>query len=729
MSHTTSVLAALLLLAPAAFAAIAPSAPDAGVETTGPELDPSLPMLKGLLPILVEEAGDTMTGNLLFGASASPVVNNLGVSFPGGALVGNAPGALSFGGNPVCLASVGVAGCSAGGDITGVAAGTGLAGGGVAGDVGLAADFAAVQARVVGACAAGSAIATISALGAVGCEADDNTVYNAGSGLTLAGTTFSVNPTVIQNRVSGTCAAGNYVRIVNSDGTVACGADADSGGDITGVTAASGLTGGGASGAVSLAVDTASIQARVTGTCPASNYIQSINATGGVVCGADANSGGDITDVTASTGLSGGGTSGAVTLSVNTAVIQNRVTGTCASGNYVRAIAADGTVTCGADADTNSGGDITGVTAGSGLSGGGSSGAVTLTVDTATIQSRVTGTCASGNYVRVINADGMVTCGADAIDGGNAATLDGIDSASFLRSDAAATFTGTTLTIDAASTLRIGTNDGTNDDIIQFDAGGETLTWDEGETSFIFSDMLVATGPFHGGTGGSNLSAEAYNRFGTGGTPLVTGDITNENDAFVFGDLETGGLVYAGSAIVVGDPTPFPNQGFSSFGNGTAASGAITNGGDVLIGNDLEVNGAAYKPGGGSWTTTSDARTKHTVHDFEDGLRVLRELRPVWFTYNGLAGTPEGMTAIGLVAQEAAPVAPYLVSQAPTKLHPDDVTDTMVYRVDPSALDFVAINAVQELDAKVTSLEQENKDIRAELDSLRALVEAQLAQR
>ena len=67
----------------------------------------------------------------------------------------------------------------------------------------------------------------------------------------------------------------------------------------------------------------------------------------------------------------------ATALSVNTAVIQARVTGACAVGSSIRAIAADGTVTCQTD---TTGGTITGVAAGTGLSGGGTTGSVSLAI-------------------------------------------------------------------------------------------------------------------------------------------------------------------------------------------------------------------------------------------------------------------------------------------------------------------------------------------------------------
>ena len=55
-------------------------------------------------------------------------------------------------------------------------------------------------------------------------------------------------------------------------------------------------------------------------------------------------------------------------------------------------------------------GDVTGVAAGSGLTGGGTAGDLVLAVDTTAIQARITGSCGNGEYFRGINADGSLDC-------------------------------------------------------------------------------------------------------------------------------------------------------------------------------------------------------------------------------------------------------------------------------------------------------------------------------
>ena len=96
---------------------------------------------------------------------------------------------------------------------------------------------------------------------------------------------------------------------------------------------------------------------------------------------------GDISDVVAGDGLSGGGSSGAVTLALD---VNELVAVTAVAGDYVAIEdVGDGTSKKALISDiTALAGDITAVTAGTALSGGGTTGALTLNVavETATLQ-------------------------------------------------------------------------------------------------------------------------------------------------------------------------------------------------------------------------------------------------------------------------------------------------------------------------------------------------------
>ena len=148
---------------------------------------------------------------------------------------------------------------------------------------------------------------------------------------------------------------------------------------------------------------------------------------------------------------------------------------------------------------------------------------------------------------------------------------------------------------------------------------------------------------------------------------------------------------------------PNSNQGTTTTGYVTYDIAGTT--GRHVFWDDLQVTGTAYKPGGGSWTATSDLRVKRDVADFEEGLDELAALRPVWFSYNGKAKCEDdGRRHVGLVAQEAMKTCPHLVS-ASKELLDEDPDPVLI--LDPSSLTFMLINAVKALDARVQSLESQ----------------------
>ncbi|HRQ63482.1 MAG TPA: tail fiber domain-containing protein [Xanthomonadaceae bacterium] len=102
-------------------------------------------------------------------------------------------------------------------------------------------------------------------------------------------------------------------------------------------------------------IDASQVQRRVTGSCPAGQFLRAVGQSGTVTCSSD--SGGTVTSIATGAGLTGGPItrSGTVAIApggvgaseVNPAEVQLRVNQTCSAGKYLKGLTIEGKVICG----------------------------------------------------------------------------------------------------------------------------------------------------------------------------------------------------------------------------------------------------------------------------------------------------------------------------------------------------------------------------------------------
>lgn len=125
-------------------------------------------------------------------------------------------------------------------------------------------------------------------------------------------------------------------------------------------------------------------------------------------------------------------------------------------------------------------------------------------------------------------------------------------------------------------------------------------------------------------------------------------------------------------------------------------------------GNSYDLNmrqDSAAKPGGGSWTNSSDIRIKENIKDYTKGLNDIIKLKPKIFDYNGKGGYEKQKDVIGLIAQEVLPIFPESISTFMEKLEPSDNEKTELYDFNMHSVNIALINAVKELNNKIVELE------------------------
>ena len=328
-------------------------------------------------------------------------------------------------------------------------------------------------------------------------------------------------------------------------------------GDITGVTAGTNLTGGGTSGTVTLNMDTGGAGAGTYGSTTDGTKIDTITLDAyGRVTGVSSGATGDVQGVSAGAGMSGGGTSGTVTLTnadrgssqaifkhlnfdgVSFDAANNDDTATFKAGANVSFVSDPVTKIVEISATSNPG-DITGVTAGTGLSGGGTSGTVTLTNSAPNVSTNLT-TSTSATTLTVNSSDGTnailpvaTTTVAGVMTGADKSKLNGIatgatnvtnnnqitNGAGYITSYVNTTYTagaGLALT----GTVFSNTNIITNNNQLTNGAGYTTNTGD-----------ITSVGVGNGLTGGGTSGAVTVSMSGT-----YTGDFTATQNITAYSD-------------------------------------------------------------------------------------------------------------------------------------------------------------------------------------------------
>jgi hypothetical protein len=184
----------------------------------------------------------------------------------------------------------------------------------------------------------------------------------------------------------------------------------------------------------------------------------------------------------------------------------------------------------------------------------------------------------------------------------------------------------------------------------------------------------------------------------------------------VLGGLTGNNIVMDSNEIIARSDGSASDLFLNATGGGVVISGS---GGTTF---DLLVNGTAAKPGGGSWTTTSDARLKQDVQPFTEGLSEVMQIEPVTYHYISQTGHDTSVEHVGVIAQDLQKISPSMVTECEMELV--DGTKGNYLNIDPSAFTYMLINAIQELHTEneqlTNQLQTQDKLYREELDAMKA---------
>lgn len=222
--------------------------------------------------------------------------------------------------------------------------------------------------------------------------------------------------------------------------------------------------------------------------------------------------------------------------------------------------------------------------------------------------------------------------------------------------------------------------------------GQAALRWTNVYTMALTSSGAISgtTGTFSAGVSGSTLSASAGLSVGSVvshlfPSPTLTWLLGNSTFRYVGGHI--------GIAVI-------DSSGIFPFATMTGQLGSTSN-----VWSSLSVDVAA-KTGGGSFSVLSDDRLKDTkaFRPYDHGLETLLKLEPTYYRYSGEYNLRTNQEFVGFRAQQLQKVVPEMVEttmmQKTEKSKPVEML-----MVNDSQLPYILLNAIKELNDRITALE------------------------
>jgi hypothetical protein len=223
-------------------------------------------------------------------------------------------------------------------------------------------------------------------------------------------------------------------------------------------------------------------------------------------------------------------------------------------------------------------------------------------------------------------------------------------------------------------------------------------------------------------SGGYLTSANAANMFMSAGAAWNgSAWVAKNSSAYQYGGGPAGVRFFFDTGLTVGGTyTPTTRMFIGPTGN--VGIGMSTQPGHLL---QLGLDDAA-KPSTSTWTIASDGRLKdpESIEPFTEGSELIKRLpQPVWFRYRRESGLPSDRRVAGWIAQDVAPVAPFMVRRTKQKLRETDAEETETLSLNTNELPYALVNSVRELLDASEQMKQQISDLKCENDELHAKTE------